>query len=748
MATIASLLIHLGVDTKDVRRGTDPIPSQVESKGEQAGSGFTRGFRRGVVGFGKAVAATVASVGLAAGGVAGAAATIGIKTAASMEQAHIGFSTMLGDGQKAQTFLGDLSSFAAKTPFEFPGVRDSARQLLGVGQAAKSVIPTLTAFGDASGALGLSQDQFQRVMLATTQAIGKGKFQAEELLQMTEAGLPVWPLLSKALHKPVPELQKLASQGKLLTKDVLPKLEAQMAKDYGGSMAKQSQTLTGLWSTLTDTVNMGLGKAILPLTPVFNRVLTAVTGLADKGLGRLTSFIETRGVPAIDAFVTKVEGMFAGGGGEVMATAKSIGDSLRGMFGGVDGGAAKADLASIGDSLRQLQPVVSQLLGALPSFNDLVNVASVVLGFLAEHADTLAKMMPLLVAAIVAYKVAQAAANLASMFALPLRTAELVVNSRLAKTNRALTASVQAQTVANRTATVSEIASTAATNAGDLAKKRSIVSTIGMRAASVAAAVGTGIWTAAQWLLNAALSPVGLIVIAIVIAIAALVAGILWLWRNNEGFRNFVLAAWGMIKTAVKAVVDWVLNTAWPMIRSFYELQMKIAKAAVDFVITWLGRLVSFVGSLPGKITSAARGMWDGFLAGAKGALNWLIDKWNAVDLGINVRVPDWVPGLGGKGFSVPDIFPDIPRLAAGGTATRAGSVVVGDGGGPEVMHLPRGASVEPLPLHGGAGGGSRRVVLSAALARKLGPLADFVRDIAQEVVDELGDDLAGGVRA
>jgi len=201
----------------------------------------------------------------------GSAIKSGVQTAAAMEQANISFTTLLGSGKQAQTFLGDLSKFAAATPFELPGLVDASRQLLGAGAAAKDVIPTLTAFGDASGALGLTQDQFNHIMLATTQAMSAGTLHAGDLLQMTEAGLPVWKLMSEALGKPVSTLKAMSEKGQLLSKDVLPKLQAQMEKDYGGAMGKQSQTLSGLWSTLMDTFNQGMAKAIIPMEPCSDR---------------------------------------------------------------------------------------------------------------------------------------------------------------------------------------------------------------------------------------------------------------------------------------------------------------------------------------------------------------------------------------------------------------------------------------------------------------------------------------------
>lgn len=214
------------------------------------------------------------AMGLAFGSAAvGIVAKFGLGTAAALQQAQISFETMLGSAKVARDFLDDLKTFAASTPFELPGLVGMARQLVGAGAAAKDVIPTLTAYGNAAGALGLNQEQFGRVMLAVTQTMNKGKIQAEELLQITEAGLPIYPLLAKALGMPVAKIQELSSKGQLLAKDVLPKLQAQMQKDYGGSMIKQSQTLSGLWSTLKDTFQLGLADALQPLVPVLSTVM-------------------------------------------------------------------------------------------------------------------------------------------------------------------------------------------------------------------------------------------------------------------------------------------------------------------------------------------------------------------------------------------------------------------------------------------------------------------------------------------
>lgn len=232
--------------------------------------------------FGSFAADSLKKVALVAGVVSGAAIKMAFDFNSLKEQSLIAFGTLLKSGDKAQAMFTNLQKFAAATPFELPGLIDNARQLLGVGVAADKVIPTLTALGDTAGALGINQDHFNNILLATTQAMGKGKLQGEELMQMVENGIPVWQLLSEATGKPIPELQKLSSTGKLLSKDVLPQLFAQMEKDYGGAMAKQALTLTGVWSSLKDNTKSLLGSALEPLFTTVKKGIGALGDLAQS----------------------------------------------------------------------------------------------------------------------------------------------------------------------------------------------------------------------------------------------------------------------------------------------------------------------------------------------------------------------------------------------------------------------------------------------------------------------------------
>jgi phage-related protein len=82
-------------------------------------------------------------------------------------------------------------------------------------------------------------------------------------------------------------------------------------------------------------------------------------------------------------------------------------------------------------------------------------------------------------------------------------------------------------------------------------------------AAQIVAEAATVTWTAAQWLLNAALTanPIGIVVVAL----AALVAGLILAWKHSETFRKVVTAAFDAVKAAANFVLDFFRNN-WKII--------------------------------------------------------------------------------------------------------------------------------------------------------------------------------------
>ena len=212
--------------------------------------------------------------------------------------------------------------------------------------------------------------------------------------------------------------------------------------------------------------------------------------------------------------------------------------------------------------------------------------------------------------------------------------------------------------------------------------------------------VATETATVAQNGLNVSLlaNPIGLVVLAI----AGLIAAVVLAYNHVDWFKTGVDKALSFVKVAFGWISD-AAGAAFGFIRDHWQLILAILTGpfglAVLFISTHFDAIKTGVGKLVTGIGTALGGIYNVITWPFKAAFNAVADLWNGTLGKISFAVPSWVPGFGGKGFT----FPQMPHLAAGGTLTSGGSVLVGENG-PEIMNLPGGASVVPLG-RGGSGG-------------------------------------------
>jgi tape measure domain-containing protein len=222
----------------------------------------------------------------------GAVGFMAVKTAAANEQAAISFELLLGNAQKAQQFLGELQKFAAATPFEMPQLRTAASRLLAVGTATKDIIPLLTALGDATAGMGTGAEGIERSVTALTQMRQKTKVTAEEMLQLTEAGIPAWQTLASFLHVDVAKAMDMVSKRTVDATVMFQALETKAGpamQRLSGMMARQSASLTGIWSTFKDNAGQALAKFAEPLIPALKKIVDAAGVAVPKVLDKILS---------------------------------------------------------------------------------------------------------------------------------------------------------------------------------------------------------------------------------------------------------------------------------------------------------------------------------------------------------------------------------------------------------------------------------------------------------------------------
>ena len=214
--------------------------------------------------------------------------------------------------------------------------------------------------------------------------------------------------------------------------------------------------------------------------------------------------------------------------------------------------------------------------------------------------------------------------------------------------------------------------------------------------------------------------PVGIVIVAILALIAAVIvvrrhmdvfkrslSNLEPIFQNANGhiqsiitkFKTFWAVA-GPIAKQMAHIFAVVLTAAIGGLVNGVATGIDNMLAFIDSIMTALGGLIDFItGAFAGDWDKAWQGletMFGGFADALKikfvGTLNGLISAINGFFSGLNgIKIPDWVPGVGGKTFNMPK----IPMLAKGTKNWLGGIAQVNEHGG-EIIDLPSGSRVYP----------------------------------------------------
>lgn len=210
--------------------------------------------------------------------------------------------------------------------------------------------------------------------------------------------------------------------------------------------------------------------------------------------------------------------------------------------------------------------------------------------------------------------------------------------------------------------------------------------------------------------------PVGIIAIAI----GALIGIVIVLIKNWDKVKEVGAKAWEGIKNAWNVAKDWFNQKVVEPIKNFFKNMWNGIKTAGSnvwdgikgiwnsvanwFKSTVIDPIVNKFNTLKDRVKGIFQGIidivtgiftgdwekaWNGvkdifgnIMDGLKGLfktpINFIIRGINKFIRGVNkVKVPDWVPAVGGKGFSIPE----IPELAQGGyvKANNPQLAIIGD---------------------------------------------------------------------
>jgi len=165
-------------------------------------AGFGGGLAGALVGVGAMAFGQVAEAAIGVAGAVGKQAAMfladSFQEGLKVSRMELGVNFLAGGPARGGEWMKEIRSLSAKSGFDMLTLGQSMRTLAGSTDELDNVLPTLQAIATISAGIGAEAEQMNRFALAVAQVTAAGRFEAQELNQLTEAGMPIKELAKTA----------------------------------------------------------------------------------------------------------------------------------------------------------------------------------------------------------------------------------------------------------------------------------------------------------------------------------------------------------------------------------------------------------------------------------------------------------------------------------------------------------------------------------------------------------------------
>lgn len=187
---------------------------------------------------------------------------------------------------------------AVESPFGQEGVATALRTAMAYGFTADEAKRLTQANIDYAAASGQGAEVMDRIALALGQIKAKGKLAGQEVLQLTNAGLPVRDILARAFNVTTAELQQMQEKGLIPADKAVEAITRSLEEDFGGAAKKQAGSLAGLTESLQDLKSIALREVF--------------TGAFQAAQPYIATVVDTLSDPEFRATLNEIGGALGG----------------------------------------------------------------------------------------------------------------------------------------------------------------------------------------------------------------------------------------------------------------------------------------------------------------------------------------------------------------------------------------------------------------------------------------------------
>lgn len=269
------------------------IGKEVPKVGNQAGQ--TMGSRMASAA-GKALKAG-AVVGVAAVGAAvGTALVGGFKNAVSRQDSQKVLTGLYGSAKDATAVMKDLRNVSKSSPLDYTSYLKAAESLAYAGVEGKDATGTLKNVGKAIVAAGGDSTKLDQAMGGVMKAVNNGGIAMMDSLSMiSESGVPILSGLSEKFGKPIDQIKKMASEGKINITDVMDVMQNGTGETFQKMMKAgdaASQSFGNQWKIAKDNIVNAVGDNILPLLDQLAPMIKPAADAIADFIGKIPAMVE------------------------------------------------------------------------------------------------------------------------------------------------------------------------------------------------------------------------------------------------------------------------------------------------------------------------------------------------------------------------------------------------------------------------------------------------------------------------
>jgi len=211
----------------------------------------------------------------------------------------------------ALELLNQLRDLSLLSPYQFNQIADTFRFAMALGATSSEAVGMTESVTDMAAALGLNNEQLDRMQYNLAQAVIAGDLTNINLRQLKLVGVDLAAVFEDTLGMSIQQVRDQMKAGKLDYKDLAQAFQDYTQKYFGGAAERMTQTFTGMRNNLKDLFFF-LGADLLG--PTLDKLSKILVVAFDK----LRNALESGKIAEIGEKLTKVLGPFMVALGELV----------------------------------------------------------------------------------------------------------------------------------------------------------------------------------------------------------------------------------------------------------------------------------------------------------------------------------------------------------------------------------------------------------------------------------------------